>query len=209
MMTETVDRDLVLVRMRLVDLLKSFFQDEPDAEKMSRWRGMFSALSREQISPLFDTAVREFATFLHTMNLAAIEKEYHELFVDPFSVHQVNTMASYYLDGRSFGATLVDLRGFLADIGLERIKGVADSEDSLVMMLDVFARLLERERHEGGEEVKQQQARLLTEFLEPFAEQFSQAMEANEAAVFYQTGCTLLRGYLELEKGLITAPQRL
>ncbi|PID42483.1 MAG: hypothetical protein CR981_02500, partial [Proteobacteria bacterium] len=132
-------------------------------------------------------------------------KEYHDLFIDPFSAHQVNTMASYYLDGRSFGTTLVELRGFLADTGLTRVEGVVDSEDSLVMMLDIFARLLEKERQERNEEIQQQQTHLLTKFLEPFAEQFSTAMEKNEAAVFYKTICKLLRGYLELEKGLVTA----
>ena len=121
MMIDTDQRELLLARMRLVDLLKSFFQGEPDAEKMSRWRGMFTALVREQVSPMFDVAVREFNTLLKTMSLAEIAKEYYDLFIDPFSESQVNTMASYYLDGRSFGETLVQLRGFMDEAGLSRM----------------------------------------------------------------------------------------
>lgn len=203
-MNETYDRELILVRLRLVDLIKSFFQSQPDAEKMSRWRGMFSALSKEQINPLFDTAVREFSALLKQKNLADLEKEYYDLFIDPFSECQVNTMASWYLDGRSFGQTLVALRGMLREAGLERMEGVVDSEDSLVMMLDIFASLIEEEKKTDSDASRQFQVRLLTEYLEPFSKMFSEAVEKNETAEFYITCCKLLRGYLDLEKGLVT-----
>ena len=56
-MDEMNDNDLVRIRLRFIDLAKSFFVEEPDAEKMSRWRGTFSALTKEQVSPRFDSAV--------------------------------------------------------------------------------------------------------------------------------------------------------
>ena len=189
-------RELLLVRLRLLDLIKSFFQSEPDAEKMSRWRGMFSALAKEQVSPLFDAAVREFHMHLNTKSLDEITAEYYTLFIDPFSKSQMNTTASYYLDGRTFGESLVLLRSFLGDAGLTRAEGVVDSEDSIVMMLDIFSSLIEEER--------QLQVKLLTEFLAPFGGKFNEAMEKNDSADFYKSCSKLLMGYLDLEKGLVT-----
>lgn len=203
-MNDISEKELFQVRLRFIDLLKSFFQEEPDAEKMSRWRGIFSALAEEQINPLFDTAVREFCTLLNTRSLADIKEEYYQLFINPFGDSQVNTLASYYLDGRSFGETLVELRGMFGEAGLERVEGVVDSEDSVVMMLDIFATLIDEEKKSGSEPSRQLQVRLLTEFLEPFAVKFSEAVDRSEKAEFYKSCCRLLRGYLDLEKGLVT-----
>ena len=197
-------RELLLVRGRLLDLIKSFFQSEPDAEKMSRWRGMFSALSKEQVSPLFDVAVREFHMHLNTKSLEEINKEYYTLFIDPFSDSQMNTTASYYLDGRTFGESLVSLRSLLNEAGLTRADGVVDSEDSIVMMLDIFSSLIEEERKAGSEEARQLQVKLLTEFLVPFGKMFDEAMAKNDSADFYKSCSKLLMGYLDLEKGLVT-----
>lgn len=204
MMMEAQERELVLIRLRLLDLMKSFFQSQPDAEKLSRWRGMFSALGKEQVNPLFDAAVRELNQLLKKKNLVDLEKEYYDLFIDPFSETQVNTMASWYLDGRSFGETLVSLRGLLIEAGLERMEGVVDSEDSLVMMLDIFASLVEEEKQNATEQNREFQVRLLTEYLEPFSKAFEEAVGKVETADFYRTCCKLLNGYLDLEKGLVT-----
>jgi TorA maturation chaperone TorD len=203
-MEEFSDKDLFRVRLRFVDLIKSFFQSEPDAENMSRWRGTFSALAKEQVSPLFDGAVREFCKLLNVMSLTEIQNEYYELFTNPFASSPVNIMASYYLDGRSFGQTLVSLRSFLEEAGFEREEGVVDSEDSLPMMLDILISLIEEEKITGSEEVRQLQGRLLTEYLEPFSQKFTSAVNEVESAVFYKSCCKLLCGYLDLEKGLVT-----
>lgn len=203
-MNELSEKELFQVRLRFIDLLKSFFQEEPDAEKMSRWRGIFSALADEQINPLFDSGVRELCSLLNSRSLADLKDEYYRLFVDPFSDSQIVTLASYYLDGRSFGESLVELRGLLGEAGLEKTAGVVDSEDSVVMMLDTFGSLIDEDKKSGSALTRQLQVRLLTEFLEPFSVKFSAAVEKSEKAVFYKSCCKLLRGYLDLEKGLVT-----
>lgn len=111
-MEDFSDKEVFRVRLRFVDLIKSFFQAEPDAENMSRWRGTFAALAKEQVNPIFDGAVQDICRMLNEKNLIDIQNEYYELFTNPFSKNQINIMASYYLDGRSFGQTLVSLRGF-------------------------------------------------------------------------------------------------
>ncbi|WP_136795591.1 MULTISPECIES: TorD/DmsD family molecular chaperone [Desulfosediminicola] len=204
---ETNNREIFRVRLLFVDLLKSFYQSEPDSECMSRWRGTFSALAREQVSPLFDNAVRELNERVNGMSLTDIQNEYYELFTNPFSKSQVNTLASYYLDGRSFGESLVELRELLAEAKLQREEGVVDSEDSLPMLLDIFARLIEEEKNSDSDSIRQLQGRLLTNYLVPFSKEFSEAVNGVEAAQFYRSCCRLLCGYLDLEKSLVDVSQ--
>lgn len=196
------EKELYRVRLRCLDLLKSFFQAEPDAEHLSRWRGIFTALAREQVNPLFDGAVRDICRMLEEKSLIEIQNEFYALFINPFSHTPVNTLASYYLDGRCFGRTLAALRGFLQEAGLRREEGVVDSEDSLVMLLDILAGLIEEEKSTGSDRARQLQARLLTEYLEPFIREFAAAINLIDTGCFYASCCRLLRGYLELEKGL-------
>jgi TorA maturation chaperone TorD len=115
-------------------------------------------------------------------------------------------MASHYLDGRSFGQTLVSLRGLMMEAGLEREEGVVHSEDSLPMLLDILAALIEEEKLGNSEEARMFQARLLTDYLEPFNRKFAEAVNGVEFAEFYQACCRLLCGYLDLEKSLINVP---
>ncbi len=72
-MNELSDKELIRVRLRFLDLIKSFFMSEPDAEKMSRWRGMFAALDKEQVSPGMDRAVRRLNDFFSRQNLKSLK----------------------------------------------------------------------------------------------------------------------------------------
>lgn len=202
-MEQITDKDLFRARLLFVDLIKSFFQSEPDAENFSRWRGTFSSLTKEQINPLFDGAVRDLVRLLNEKTLTDIQTEYYELFTNPFGDSQINNMASFYLDGRSFGQTLVSLRGLLVEAGIEREEGVVDSEDSLPMLLDIFACLIDEEKNSGDDSVRVFQAKLLTDYLDPFAKKFSTEVGKTTRADFYKSCCQLLCGYLDLEKGLV------
>ncbi len=204
-MKDSDDREILQVRLRFIDLIKSFFIDQPDAERMSRWRGTFSALIKEKISPEFDRSVKEIHRFLESKKLHEIQDEYYHLFTDPFSEEQINTVASFYIDGRSYGQTLVDLRSFLAEAGFEKKEDVSESEDSLVVMLDVMTRLIEEEKNTDSDLVKDMQAKLLWDFLVPFSIKLTEACQARESAEFYQACCAFYVGYLDLEKGFLEA----
>lgn len=196
------ERELFRVRLRFLDLLKSFFMQEPDAEMMGRWRGTFTALAREQISPSIDSSVKECCHLLNTRRLPDLQKEYYLLFSDPFGAKKVNTTASYYLDGHSFGQTLVSLKSFLAQVQLVKGPDVKESEDALVVMLDILISLVEEEKETGSPQARGFQTRLLAEYLAPFVGRFNIAMAANENADFYSACSRFLGGYLDLEKGL-------
>lgn len=196
------EKEIRRIRLRLLDLLKSFFQGEPDAEKMSRWRGTFSALARESVNPLFDQAVRDILANLHESSLEELQHEYYKLFTDPFTDKGLPTTASYYLDGRNHDKTLVNLRDFLREVEIAREEGVTETEDSLTVMLDIMTRLVEREDQQNKEAMQKAQEELLSKYLFPFSAGFSEAAESNEFASFYQACCRFFCGYLELEKGL-------
>lgn len=202
-MDELNERDLFRVRLRFLDLSKSFFQGEPDAEKISRWRGTFSSLIQEQVSPGFDRTVRELSDKLSSKSLKELKEEYYNLFIDPFDGTPVNTCASFYFDGRSFGQSLVEIRDLFHEAGLQKGESVVEPEDSLVVMLDCFASLVEEEKINGGDNVKQLQSRLFTEFLYPFSNKFSEALANNAAADFFAVCSRFLHEYLELERGLL------
>lgn len=195
------DKQLIRVRQRFFDLLKSFFTEEPDAEKMSRWRGTFAALTKEKISPSLDSSIQRLNNLLSDKSLSDLQEEYYQLFVNPFSDHQVTTTASSYLDGRNLGPSLATLRGFLLEVELEKDDKITDSEDSLVMMLDILSTLIEEEKSDP-DKARRYQGTLIDQYLGPFGSKFASALKENEKAVFYEACGSFLNGYLDLEKGL-------
>ncbi len=203
-MSELTDKELMRVRLRFLDVIKSFFIDEPDAERLSRWRGFITALSNEPVNPMIDTAVRQLGSLMTDMKLDDIRDEYYELFINPFSEDIISTSLSYYIDGRSFGETLVNFRGFMMDAGLIKNKDIDDTEDSLVFILDVLATLIEEEKS-GPEEARTKQTKVVNEYLDPLTVHFNTTMKENGRARFYEACAGFLSGYVDLEKGL-TAP---
>lgn len=203
-MEAMTERDLCRVRLRFLDLFKSFFVDEPDAERMGRWRGTFSALAREQVSPCFDDAVRHISRILWQKRLKDLQGEYYYLFVDPFG-GGLATTASSGQNGCGDNQMLLDIRGLMAEAGLRKNPAVTQPEDSLVVMLDTFASLVEEERNGDGPRARQWQGRLLEEFLHPLVERLDADLRGNEHAEFYSHCCRVLGSYLDLEKGLAVA----
>ena len=125
-MNDLSDRELNAVRLRILDLIKSFFIDEPDESKVNTWKEVVTSLSNEKINPAMDAAVRQLNDLLSRMQLEELKEEYYELFIDPFSEHIVQTTLSYYVDGHDFGQSLVDLRRFLLKAEITRIEGLDD-----------------------------------------------------------------------------------
>ena len=195
------DRDLLRVRARFLDLLKSFFQGPPDGEKISRWRGIFAALAGERINPQLDAAIRAVGDLLARTTLEDIAAEYDLLFVDPYSRYQIVLNGSYYLDGRSFGPSLAGYRELLREAQLIRQADVDEPEDSLPLMLDAFIGLIEMEK-EQADQGRMLQAALLERFLLPVAREIHARMQENSKADFYRHCMQFLCRYLELEEAI-------
>jgi TorA maturation chaperone TorD len=201
-MKELNDKDLILVRLRFIDLMKSFFISQPDAERLSRWRGTFAALIKDQVSPEIDSAARELNDQLTSKKLEDLQDEYYALFTDPFSENHLNMMASHYIDGRNYGNTLIDLRQFLHDTDIQVDNALNDSEDSLLVMLDILATLVEQEKN--GEDTLFKQSELVNNFLLPVIGHLSKSAVENQSAHFFDGCIRFCKGYLNLEKSLAT-----
>jgi len=203
-MSNTSERDITRVRLRFIDLVKSFFIEEPDAEKLSRWRGIFSALSAEQINPLLDGAVLQIMELLDSRSLKDIQDEFYALFSDPFGQDGISLSASFYADGKSHGQTLADFRGFLASAGVQKADSVRDAEDTLPVMIDCLASLIELEK-EDEKKAKGLQDVLVSDYLGPLVQRLERALQDNEKAVFYQAFGHFMLGYTELDQALFEA----
>ena len=197
---ESTSKEIIIIRLRLIDLIKSFFIDKPDAELLSRWRGTFSALSKEQISPLLDKAVRDVSRQLGEKSLEAIQDEYYSLFVDPFGENHVNLVASHYFDGRNYGETLVSIRDVFLASKVVKDEEVKDPEDSLVIMFDLLGTLIDMEK--DGEQTAAAQQQIIGDYLVPLVEKLRPAISDNPSADFYAAVIEFVGGYLDLEKGL-------
>jgi len=204
-MTAIEDKEPAGIRLRFIDLFKSFFIDKPDAEKLGRWRGIISALIEENIDPAFDQAVRTMDDLLAEYNLSDLNREHYKLFVDPFGEHLVHTSASFYCDGHAFGPTLIRYRDFLREAGVKLHENVHEPDDSLVLILDTLATLIELEK-ENLQESRKHQAVLVNQYLQPLCRDFSAGLRENPEAVFYKACSELLCRYIDLEKGLLPEP---
>lgn len=200
--TELSDRELCLVRLRFLDLIKSFFQEAPDAERISRWRGIFAALNKERIDQQLDTAIGQLAEILDNKDLKELREEHYELFTDPYSKHLLPLNAAYYLDGKSFGPSLVNCRELLKQNQLIKNESITDSEDSLLLMLDTLVTLVEEEK-QGSEQAREVQDQLLQQFLLPTAQLIHIRIKDNPKADFYEKCIAFLCAYLDLEQGLL------
>ena len=202
MTTDLTDRDLCRVRLRFFDLLKSFFQDEPDAEQLSRWRGIFAALEKEHITEQLDTTVRQLAELLAGTSLQQIKGEHYTLFIDPYSRQQLPLTASRYLDGKNYGPSLAGFRDILKQGQLIKEDSVTEPEDSLPIMLDTCISLIQDEKH-GTSETRHLQDQLLQTFLVPTVKRIKERIDNMAEVAFYQKCVAFLNAYLELEQGLL------
>ena len=200
--TELTDRDLGRIRLRFLDLLKSFFQDEPDAERLSRWRGIFAALEGQHIMPQLDKATSELGQLLLAMSLQQIKDEHYALFVDPYSKQLLPLTAAYYIDGKSFGPSLARYRDILKEGQLIKDKSFTDSEDSLPIMLDVLIALIQEEKQEEAS-TRHLQDQLLTDFLIPTVKGINDTITKSSDIAFYVKCVAFLEAYLELEQLLL------
>ena len=199
-MNDISENELTRVRLRFIDLIKSFFDSSPDSERLSRWRGTFSALTKEKITPEIDQQIKTLNTLLTDKKLEDLIDEYYTLFIDPFSKNLLNLTASYHIDGRSHGDSLITLRQFLHDTEISLTPIVKQPEDSLVVMFDILATLIEQHEEKDTEN---RQKELLLSYLIPALDLISQQAEMNPAAVFYETCLSFCNAYLNLEKSLL------
>lgn len=202
MTTVIQDRDLCRVRLRLVDLFKSFFAEEPDAEKLARWRGIFAALAGARVSRDFDRGKVRITDLLWTKNLIELQQEYRQLSTSPYGGQPLPTLATSSRHDRHDRDRLAEIRIIMAEAGLVRAPAAPAAADSLMVPLDTLAALIEMEKEAGEAPARELAARLVRRLLVPLAENLRTALQRGGPADFYLHCGRLLGSYLELELAL-------
>ena len=199
------DMGLGSARMVLYGLFRSFFDSSPSEEKVEYWKSILGALHEGTGFHELDEAVSAMKALLDERDLVQIQNEFYELFENPFSSNRLQLCASYYIDGKLMGMSLVKLRKLLYNLSLGKVDGFTETEDHLVFLLDAMMHLIEQEE-QGDDSARKGQVAILEDYLTPCIEGVGRALSQSGNFPFYETAVRMGRAILELEKNLF--PQR-
>ncbi|MBI4081575.1 MAG: molecular chaperone TorD family protein [Candidatus Lambdaproteobacteria bacterium] len=205
------DAELTRARLEHYRLLAGLLAREPSAGQIGQLRQGIADRVRSGalVHPLMGEGWRELQAALAAGPDDAPAEEFFRLFLDPFHP-AVQPYESYYLTGHLFRAPLVQVRRFLARIGLARDEAAsAEPEDHLAFELDVMRWLVERQAEALGTQAEARWLALQVEFvgqhLLVWVPTCCQDVEGAEGAAFYRGVALLLRGYLDTERELLQA----
>lgn len=202
------DRDLLEFRLSYYGLFVGLWSKEPDPALISALgediAGRIEAAVR--LHPLMGEGWRLIQRFLSEHEPGDVADEFTSLFLGPMDP-KINPYESYYLTGHVFRTPLVAVRGFLKRVGLERREDeFAEPEDVLAFELEVMRWLIQKQKtsQKPADEARwlDLQAYFLKRHLLVWAPACAQDMEKAGAAQFYGGAARVLRGFLEMERGL-------
>ena len=180
--------DMDVARARYWQLVGLLLRAAPDAQCLA----VIASLDGDA-SPL-GQPVAELAAMARSADLAALEREYHQLFIG-VGRGDLLPYASYYRTGFLHEKPLASLRADLARLGIERAVGQSDPEDHIACIAEVMAGLIAGDfAVDRGE-----QEHFFTRHLQPWAGRFFADLEAADAAVFYRPVGAIGRHLVEIE----------
>jgi TorA maturation chaperone TorD len=176
-------------------LLATLLARPPDAQLMSRL-----ARLRGDPSPLgvAHAALGEAAA---RYDLESVGREYFDLFVG-LGRGELLPYASYYLTGFLYERPLARLRGDLERLGIERVNGHSEPEDSAAFLCEVMAGLA------GGtiEAPPGTDRELFEKHIAPWMGRFFADLAISEKAPFYARVGALGQTFLEIEAEAFRLP---
>lgn len=191
------------VRSFFYEIIKMSFYKEPDENYLNIIgefiRNIDSDVYRESehFSEKLGQMVDMFSFTISNLSTDEIKDEYNELFINPFSNNLINTNASYYIDKKNFGDTLINLRSFLKRNDLEKSAKLKEPEDSITFLTDLMIYLI------NSNDTSENQIELFENFIEPLFLNIQSVLKTNEKANFYKCIGYLIDFFLTLEKGYI------
>lgn len=191
------------VRSFFYELIKMSFYKEPDEnylniiEEFIRNIDSKTYRENEYFSEKLSQMVDIFSFTISNLSTDEIKDEYNELFINPFSNNLINTNASYYIDKKNFGDTLIKIREFLKRNDLEKSANLKEPEDSITFLTDLMLYLI------NSKDTLENQIELFENFIDPLFLNIQSALKTNEKANFYKCIGYLIDFFLTLEKGYI------
>jgi len=189
------EESITTERARLFALLGRLLVAAPDAgllDALSNLRGNATALGE-----VYGAMARAAAA----TDSVAVEREYHDLFIG-LGRGELLPFASYYITGFLHERPLAEIRGALARLGLERSDGIAEPEDHIGTVCEVYAGLLSG-NFAGGAAAAED---FFDKHMRPWAGRFFTDLEAAGAARFYRAVGRLGRTAIEIEQAAMGLP---
>ncbi len=131
-------------------------------------------------------------------NLAAVDDEYHALFIG-LGRGELVPYGSWYLTGFMMEQPLSILRGDLVALGFERDDDVVETEDHVAALCEVMALLVT-----DGLEINQQTI-FFEKHISPWMGQFYDDLSKADSAVFYRAVGRFGTAFIDLEKQYLLA----
>lgn len=182
-------------RARLFALLGRLLVAAPDAHLLQALAGLRG--DGTTLGEAYGTLAKAAAA----ADSVSVGREFQDLFIG-VARGELLPFASYYLTGFLHERPLAELRDTLARLGLERAAGVAEPEDAIASVCEVYAGLLSGS-FAGGPEAAET---FFEKHIRPWAGRFFNDLEGAQAARFYRAVGRLGRTAVEIEQAASGLP---
>lgn len=145
----------------------------------------------------FGDAINALAAAARAKTLAAIDDEYHALFVG-LDEGELMPYASYYLKGRFYDVPLAELRADMAQRGIAWDEEAKEPEDHIAALCEMMAGLILGAFGDEPASIAEQR-RFFEAHIAPWAGAFFNDLVAAEAAQFYRQVARIGCQFLALE----------
>ena len=200
------DKELCVLRQKYYSLLVRLFWKEPEQDFILSLReGMAERVDwASQVSPTMAEGWETIGRFIADKDVGSVAGEFTELFLGP---HQVDIIPyeSYYLTGNLFRAPLIEVRGFMKKIGLEKLREqISEPEDILPFELEILNWLVSKQNDTDALEEEEKwldvQAEFLKKHLLVWVPTCAQDIQAAGHSDFYRGAALVLLGFLQMER---------
>ncbi len=176
-------------------LLARLLSRPADAGLVATLRGLKTDQPAETETEL-SAALRSLKAAAQGGRTEAITQEYFDLFIG-VGESELIPYGSYYLTGFLHEKPLARLRGDMAELGIARNEGVAESEDHIAALCDMMAGLITGAFGEPADLATQR--RFFDDHIGCWAPRFFENLEAAPSAAFYMPVGTLGRLFMSIE----------
>lgn len=142
-------------------------------------------------------AVQAFVDAVEAADAAALEREFHDLFIG-VGRGELVPYASYYLTGFLNEKPLAELRRDMDALGFERAEGVREPEDNIASLCDLMGHLIAGAA--SGERDLYDQDRFFVAHLKPWADKFFADLSSAKTADVYRRLGEVGRRFMAIEE---------